>query len=60
MPVSCKKQLRAAREAVSEKQHILTEDSNEDVDSDSLKNSLYEATQQIQLLEQQLADQVKV
>ena len=60
MPVSHKKQLKAAREALSEKQHILAEDSNEDVDLDSLKNSLYEATKKIQLLKQQLADQVKV
>ena len=42
MPVSCKKQLRAAREALSEKQPIfkLVEDSNEDVDLNSLESSL--------------------
>ena len=55
---SHKKQLKAARQAQSEKQPTLAEDSDEDIDS--LKNCLYKATQQIQLLEQQLADQVKV
>jgi hypothetical protein len=55
---SRKKQLKAARQAQSEKQPTLAEDSDEDIDS--LKNCLYKATQQIQLLEQQLADQVKV
>ena len=38
----------------------MAEGSNEDVDLDSPKSSLYKATEQIQLLEQQLADQVKV
>ena len=60
MPASRKKQLRAARETLLEKQPTLAEDSNEAVDLDSLKSSLSKATQQIQLLEQQLADQVKV
>ena len=60
MPASRKKQLRAARETLLEKQPTLAEDSNEAVDLDSLKSSLSKATQQIQLLEKQLADQVKV
>ena len=60
MPVSRKKHLKAARGALAEKQSTLAENSDEDVDLDSLKSSLYTATQQIQLLEQQLADQVKV
>jgi len=65
MPISHKKQLKAAREALSEKQPTLSENSNatgsEDaLDLDSLKSSLSEAMQQIQLLEKQLADQVKV
>lgn len=53
-----KKQLKAARQALSEKQPTLAEDSDEDVDS--LRSCLHNATQQIQLLEKQLADQVKV
>jgi len=53
-----KRQLKAAREALSDKQSALAENSDED--TDSLKSCLYKATQQIQLLEQQLADQVKV
>ena len=57
---SRKKQLKAAQQAQSEKQPTLAEDSDHDEDIDSLKNCLYKATQQIQLLEQQLADQVKV
>ena len=57
-PTSRKKQLKAARQAQSEKQLALAEDSDEDIDS--LKSHLYKATQQIQLLEQQLADQVNV
>ena len=60
MPASRKKQLKAAREALSEKQPTLAEDSKEDVDLDSLKSGLFKATEQIQLLEQQLSDQVKV
>ena len=60
MPASRKKQLRAARETLLEKQSTLAEDSNEAVDLDSLKSSLSKATQQIQLLEQRPADQVKV
>ena len=60
MPVSHKKHLRAAREALTEKQPALAEDSKEDLDLDGLKSSLNKATQQIELLEQQLADQVKV
>jgi hypothetical protein len=60
MPVSRKKHLKAAREALLENKPTLAEDSDEDVDLDSLKSSLHKATQQIQLLEQQLADQVKV
>ena len=55
---SCKKQLKAAREALLEKQTTIAEDSDQDVDS--LKNCLYKAVQQTQLLEQQLADQAKV
>ena len=60
MPVSRKKHLKAAREALSEKQPSLAEDSKEDIDLDSLKSSFYKATEQIQLLEQQLADKEKV
>ena len=55
---SHKKQLKAAREALLEKQTTIAEDSDQDVDS--LKNCLYKAVQQTQLLEQQLADQAKV
>jgi len=55
---SQKKHLKAARQALSKKQATLAEGSDEDVDS--LKNRLYEASQQTQLLEQQLADQVKI
>jgi len=55
---SRKKQLKAAREALLEKQTTIAEDSDQDVDS--LKNCLYKAVQQTQLLEQQLADQAKV
>jgi len=55
---SRKKQLKAARQALSEKQTKIAEDSDEDVDS--LKNRLFKAVQQTQLLEQQLADQEKV
>ena len=60
MPASREKQLRAARETLLEKQPTLAEDSNEAIDLDSHKSSLSKATQQIQLLEQQLTDQVKV
>ena len=60
MPLSRKKHLKAAREALLEKKPTLAEDSDEDVDLNSLKSSLHEATQQIQLLEQQVADQMKV
>jgi hypothetical protein len=52
------KHLKLARQALSEKQTALAEDSDEDLDS--LKTRLYKASQQTQLLEQQLADQVKV
>lgn len=55
---SRKRQLKSAREALSEKPSTLAENSDEDVDS--LQSRLYKATQQIQLLEQRLTDQVKV
>ena len=55
---SQKKHLKAARQTLSEKQATLAEDSDEDFDN--LKDHLYKASQQTQLLEQQLADQVKV
>ena len=57
-PKASQKKHKAARQALSEKQATLAEDSDEDLDS--LKNHLYKASQQTQLLEQQLADQVKV
>ena len=55
---SRKKQLKAAKQTHLEKQAALAEDSDNDVNS--LKDRLYIVTQQNQLLEQQLADQVKV
>ena len=55
---SRKRQLKAARQALSEKQTKIAEDSDEDIGS--LKNRLFKAAQQTQLLEQQLADQTKV
>ena len=54
----CRKQLKAAKQTHLEKQATLAKDSDENVDS--LKDCLYKATQQTQLLEQQLADQLKV
>ena len=58
-PKSRKNQLKSAREALIEKQpSTLAEEEHKDVDS--LKSRLSEATQQIQLLEQQLADKVGV
>ena len=55
---SRKRQLKAARQALSEKQTKIAEDFDEDIGS--LKNHLFKAAQQTQLLEQQLADQTKV
>jgi septal ring factor EnvC (AmiA/AmiB activator) len=55
---SRKRQLKAARQALSEKQTKIAEDTDEDIGS--LKNRLFKAAQQTQLLEQQLADQAKV
>src|SRR5467141_1039786 len=55
---SRKMQLKAAKQTHLEKQAALAEDSDNDVNS--LKDRLYIVTQQNQLLEQQLADQVKV
>src|SRR3977135_23087 len=58
---SQEKHLKAARQALSEKKTALAEGSEgSDEDFDSLKNHLYKASQQTQLLEQQLADEVKV
>jgi hypothetical protein len=58
-PKARKNQLKTAREALLEKQSS-TLDGEAQEDVDGLKSRLYKATQQIQLLEQQLADQVKV
>src|SRR5438309_1894328 len=55
---SHKKQLKAAKQTHLRKQATLAEDSDNDMNS--LKDCLYIVTQQTQLLEQQLADQVKV
>jgi len=55
---SQRKHLKAARQMLSEKKATLAENSDEDVNS--LRNRLYEASQQTQLLEQQLADQEEV
>jgi hypothetical protein len=55
---SRKRHLKAARQALSEKQTKIAEDSDENIGS--LKNRLFKAAQQTQLLEQQLADQTKV
>src|SRR5260370_14966746 len=55
---SRKRQLKAARQALFEKQTKIVEDSDEDIGR--LKNCLFKAAQQTQLLEQQLADQAKI